>query len=112
MNGASSWPTPKHCRPKIPITFKCSISDTTTLDVPSHFLKLGGARAKPSRQTPRIGKAQSMGEVIPGVGGPACEQPCPTTAPGSIKMAYEPFILSTALGVAKCSTVRLLWMIT
>ena len=53
-----------------------------------------------------------MGEVIPGVGGPSYEQPCPTTAPGSIKMAYEPFILSAALGVAKCSTVRLLSITT
>ena len=59
-----------------------------------------------------MGKAQSMGEVMPGVGGPSFEQPCPTTAPGSIKIAYEPFMLSAALGVAKCSTVRLLSIIT
>ena len=86
--------------------------DTTALDLPSHFWKLGGARAKPTGQTPCVGKAQSTSEVIPGVGGPAYEQPCPTTAPWSIKIAYEPFILRAALGVAKCSTVRLLSIVT
>ena len=42
---------------------------------------------------------------MPGVGGPSYEQPFPTTAPLSIKMAYDPLMLNAALGILKYSTV-------
>ena len=63
------------------------------LDIPTQLVKSGKARVYPTGQTPVV-NCQSLELVIPGVGGPSYEQPCPTTAPRSIKMAYEPFILN------------------
>ena len=65
------------------------------LDIPTQLVKSGKARVYPTGQTPVV-NCQSLVLVIPGVGGPSYEQPCPTTAPRSIKMAYEPFILNAA----------------
>jgi len=78
----------------------------------TQLVNRGGAREEPTGQTPSTMKPQSLVDVMPGVGGPSYEQPCPTTAPWSIKIAYDPFILNAALGVAKCSTVRLLSIMT